>query len=102
MTINYQNRELHIVVSQYTSNDRLYVGFLEKDGEIYGDITVNLKESDNLPDDMAYVDVNNMFQITAIINNYRLGKYMGEVAKSGFCEYPLYKFDMEELRKYYI
>lgn len=58
--------------------------------EPYGNLTVNFEEK--LPENHAYVDVNNIPNAEAFIAEYKLGEPLGEFKMSGFCCYPLYKF----------
>lgn len=67
------------------------------DGEPFSDITVNLPGYAH--DNVQYVDTNDFPQIEQIIEEYRLGKKVGETS-TGWCTYPLYEFDMEEVEKY--
>ena len=48
----------------------------------------------------AYVDINNCPWAKDFIEEYKLGKDTGIRKQCGYCTYPLYEFDMEELRKY--
>ena len=61
-------------------------------GECYGNLTVNLGE--RLPSDMAYVDTNNMPDAIRFIEENKMGTFTGKKSRSGFCEYPLYRFDL--------
>lgn len=68
-------------------------------GEDYGNLTVNLIGG-NCAEDEAYVDTNNMPNAELFIKEYKLGKPTGELKQSGFCFYPKYKFDMEQVKRY--
>lgn len=70
-------------------------------GEPFGNLTVNI-QGKTCEKDEAYVDTNNMPNAEQFIKEYRLGKPTGKTAKSGYCTYPLYKFDMEQIAKYAI
>lgn len=48
----------------------------------------------------SFVDVNNCSFAEKFINEYQLGTRMGVSLRSGFCDYPLYKFDIRTLKKY--
>lgn len=67
--------------------------------EPYGDLTVRIGDKP-LPDYHAYVDTNNMPEAPGFISKYGLGKPTGDIARSGFCIYPLYKFDKDKLAEY--
>ena len=48
---------------------------------------------------MAYVDTNNLPEALKLISAYNLGEVVGS-GVSGFCTYPLVKFNMNELKKH--
>ena len=61
-------------------------------------LTVNLGEK--LTDGEAYVDTNNIPNAEEFIAEYELGTPLGVLRRSGFCEYPLYNFNLENVKKY--
>lgn len=48
----------------------------------------------------AYIDTNNCPWAEDFIKEYKLGKPTGRKARSGFCEYPIYRFNMDRLREF--
>ena len=48
----------------------------------------------------SFIDTNNYSWAEDFIKKYKLGQYTGMKEVSGYCEYPLYEFDMEMLKKY--
>ena len=89
-----------IEINRYLSNGCIYIGLLteeEGDWEPYGDITVNLREG--APDYCGYLDTNNMSGLEEFIKQNDIGEFTGLVQRSGFCTYPLYLFDPENLRE---
>ena len=62
----------------------------------YGTFTVNLDEK--LPDDCAYVDTNNMPTIEDWLKDNGLAEPLAKNRQSGFCMYPLYKFNIAKIR----
>jgi len=79
----YYNGNLAITLDCY---DEEY-GFWEP----YGNLTVNFEEI--LPEGYAYVDVNNMPSAEGFIKEYELGEFADKLKTSGYCVYPLYKFN---------
>ena len=91
-----QDYEVKIEKSTYFTNGNLAVYLLSYDEEYkcwepYGSLTVNFEEK--LPYGYAYVDTNNMPNAEAFIMEYNLGVFQGKWKTSGFCMYPLYKFN---------
>ena len=93
--------KVFLQIHRYVNNQNLAIQILVDEGhyyEPYGMLTVNL--TDTLPEDMAYVDTNNIANAEEFIKEYKLGEPTGKVMRSGFCEYPLYRFDLETVNKY--
>ena len=82
----------------YKSNSQLAVIAYTEDGEPYADITVCLPEFKLKPNDQ-FVDTNNLPGIDEWLEENGLAKYLGVCGCSGYCEYPLMKFNTEKLRE---
>lgn len=81
------------VITKYAMGDTLAIQLVCDDGEPYGVLTVKL--DDRLEDDVcAYVDVNNIPGAEEFIRENGLGVFTGVKKVSGYCEYPLYKFNV--------
>lgn len=81
-------------------NKSLFVGMTTmEDGipEPYCDVTVNLLET--LPPYCAFVDTNNMPELEDFLVKNKLAEFTGLEQRSGYCTYPLYRFDTERMRK---
>ena len=46
-----------------------------------------------------YVDINNCPWATKFIKDNELGEFTGKYGKSGFCVYPLYKFNLDKIKE---
>jgi len=69
-----------------------------EDWEPFGRLTVCLG---NINDPLkSYIDVNNMPGIETLLKDSGLAKPTGEWKVSAFCKYPVYEFNLDELRKY--
>ena len=79
----------------YTADNNLAVGVLFEDDE-FEVLSVNLPESNSINPDEAYVDTNNFPQAPEFIIENGLGEPTGEYAASGFCIYPLYRFNTDK------
>lgn len=90
--------KVNLIAAKYT-NGTLYLGIVDVEyGELYADLTVNLQ--DNFTSEMNYLDTNNSKYVEEFITKYKLGEFTGIISRSGFCQYPLYFFNMEEIQKY--
>lgn len=89
-------------LSRYMDNGRIYIGLIEADTrEPYGNLTVNIQDDiDAMPDNYGYVDTNNAPYAEEFITDNELGIFMGVYGYSGYCQYPLYSFDLDKLKLY--
>ena len=72
-------------IQQYMNNMAMFIGLMcNEDGyeEPFGDLNVN-----DMPD------------IEKFITDNDLGEFTGFTQRSGFCEYPLYLFNVDKLRE---
>lgn len=88
---------LNTRIDNYRNNGNLYIGLIDNDGLPYADLTVNIE---TLPDDHAAVDTNNCPWAEDLILENKLGERTGYSLGSGFCRYPVYKFDLNKVREY--
>lgn len=91
--------EVSLEINTYLNNGCMYIGLVEQGeySEPYGDLTVNL--AGKAPDYCGYVDLNNMPELEKFIAENDLGEFTGLTQRSGFCEYPLYLFNVDKLRE---
>lgn len=95
----YGNHRLVLQRRKYVHGGSLAVEALEKDYGCwvpYGSLTVFL-EGQKLADDEAFLDVNNFPDVERFVALYGLAKPTGRLGFSGFCVYPLYKFNLDIL-----
>lgn len=81
--------EVEMIKTKYTDGN-LCILLVCNDGEPFGKLTTNLGEK--LPENIAYVDVNNIPDSERFIIDNKLGERTNKVKPSGFCVYPQYKF----------
>lgn len=87
-------------IQQYMNNKAMYIGLMcNEDGqeEPFGAVTVNLSVA--APNYFGYLKVNDMPDIEKFITDNDLGEFTGFTQRSGFCEYPLYLFNVDKLRE---
>lgn len=75
-----------------------YMAENQQDGPI-ATITVCLCDK-SLGENEAYIDTNNCPWAMDFIKEYKLGTPTGRTGRSGFCEYPVVKFDTLQLKLY--
>ena len=75
----------------------LAIYLYDNEGEPFTLLTVNLGGDPGK--DMAYVDTNNFPDALNLISAYNLGEVVG-CGHSGFCTYPLVKFNLDEVKKH--
>lgn len=90
------------IAEYYNGNIAINMLYYDEDFKAYGPyatLTVNL--DDDLPLNHAYIDVNNLGDdiITWVLVN-NLADFADKYTCSGWVAYPLFKFDLEEVKKY--
>lgn len=100
-----QEYEVYLKKNSYRDNNSLAIQMFDaSDGCPFTVLTVNLEETswmfDPLPIDkesIAFVDTNNNPWAEKFIKDNKLGEPVGIYGHSGFCSYPLYRFDLSKL-----
>ena len=108
-TINFRGKNFKIYINEYSYGGVIYVGlYYDENGywAPYTNITVNIPD-EFLPTtieefDMAPIDTNNCYWAEQFLTMNNLAVDTGREVQSGFCTYPIYKFNREELKKYEI
>lgn len=86
----------------YTYGNGLAISLMQEGGSCFAHLTVNLIDAlegiATLPDDCAFVDVNNAPWAEKFIQENNLGIHLGMYVQSGYVSYPLYKFNLDKLK----
>lgn len=85
--------------SEYANNGHIALSVWCDDGPL-ADLTVNLDTTKKYPKNYGYVDTNNFPTATMLIYRLGIGTWTGTTGQSGWCEYPLYEFDLEKIKEY--
>lgn len=89
---------VYLQVGKYVADNSVAIqAWNQQDGPI-ATITVCLCD-DSLKEGEAYVDTNNCPWAVDFIEQGELGKRTGRVGRSGYCVYPVVKFDMEKVKE---
>ena len=100
-SFKYDNEKLYLSVSSYANNGRLAIMCECDDGELYGDITVNLPEY-FVPDN-SYAFINQITKdcgLEKVLMNKKIIKSIFGTYKYNYGKYDMVQFDLEELKKY--
>ena len=84
--------------SLYVFGGTLSVTLWDKEGDEFATLTVNLQDN-SLAESEAYLDTNNCPWAVEFVESNKLGERTGKTKDSGFCTYPLVRFDMEKLNE---
>lgn len=94
----FKDGEFLLERAKYADRERLAVkAYVKSTLEYIGTITVNL-EHEEVNEDEAYLDSNNLPGIEEVVAKLGIGTYTG-YGFSGYCMYPRFKFDLEKLDK---
>ncbi len=74
-------------------------GTEDSDLELFAVITVNLPESADLPFGTQFVDINNYPWVDEWLIENSIAEPSGKIARSGFCVYPAFKFNICAIRE---
>ena len=101
MTVKTQFRtykDCWLQIDHYLADSSLVIDIVNPDDHI-ARITTCLDRL-TVHEDEAYVDTNNCPWAEDFIKEYRLGDDTWIREQSGFCTYPLYKFDMDRIKEF--
>lgn len=91
----------NIMIYRYDVNESPCISIIS---EIDGPIATITRciPKEQLKENESCLDTNNCKWAEEFIKKYKLGELTGQVVQSGFCVYPVVKWNMDELRKYRI
>ena len=85
------------MTTSYAQNGNLAVLSYEENGEPFADVTVNFYF---LEPGCAFIDTNNFPEIGNILEQEGIATPLNQYKRSGYCDYPLYEFNMAKLADY--
>lgn len=99
----YGTYKVSLGLDTYADNKRLAILITDwEDGEEepFAPLTVNIPDEAVSGANCNFVDTNNLPYICTFIEENNLGKSTGRFASSGYCTYPEYQFNIDEIKKY--
>lgn len=91
--------EVELGVSEYLNNGSLAIELIDaEERESFAILTVNIEE-EGAGKETAYVDINDCPWAKKFIEDNELGEFTGKYGRSGFCVYPLYKFNLDKIKE---
>jgi len=93
----YEN--VFLRVERYMADSSLCILLYNRDYAVIAKLTTCLDDK-SLKDNEAYIDTNNCPWAIDFINDYALGVLTGKKKVSGYCIYPVVRFNMDEIEKY--
>ena len=94
----YENCNLE--VNKYQANGSMHIGIWNCTEGPIATLTVCLPDARKPKEGEAYIDTNNCPWAEDFIEEYGLGEDTGLMGFSGFCMYPLYRFNMDKVNEY--
>ena len=96
-------KKCKLYTDSYYADNSLFIGIMTEDEgypEPLADITVCIPDSIySLKENEAYVDTNNCPWVLDFIRQYELGTELGITCNSGYCFYPVIKFNMDKVKE---
>ena len=101
MKVNLYNKEwdLTLVRSHYHYGGGLAVMAMEPNGECFAVLTVNIEDFPTKDSSYAFVDTNNNPWAEQFLVENKIATPVGFSIPSGYCMYPLYKFDLSKIKE---
>lgn len=89
--------KVYTYIGKYASNNNIAVELITEDGEPFTTLTVNIER---LEEGLACIDTNNCPEAIDLIKKYNLGEFTNNYCYSGYCQYPIFKLNIDNLNKY--
>ena len=88
---------LFLTIDKYMNNDNIAISIWDTEEGPFADLTVNVCD---LPEGLACIDTNNFKEGIDLIKKYDLGTFTNNFVTSGYCTYPVYALNMDNIKKY--
>ncbi len=101
----FETYKVSLELDTYLDSKRiaiLLIGWEKNESYPVATLTVNIPDENISGINCNFVDDNNLPFICSFIEKYKLGEPTHNLAFSGYCVYPEYKFNLDEIKKYII
>ena len=93
-----RNVKVFFTLARYSMNNNLCINMVEVNEGPWSTLTTNFDVV--LAPDEAFVDTNNNTGIDKILVANGIAEPTGKGIQSGFCTYPLFKFNLDKVEEY--
>lgn len=103
LTTPYATYKVSLDLDTYADNNRIAVlltSWENNHAEPFAVITVNISDEQISGANCNFVDTNNLPYICKFIEENNLGMPTHNFGLSGYCAYPEYQFNLDEIKKY--
>ncbi len=90
--------DVYLQIGKYQADNSVAIRAWNREDGPIATITVCLCDK-SLGEGEAYIDTNNCPWAIDFIEQEGLGKKTGRMGRSGYCTYPVVKFDMQKVRE---
>ena len=102
MTVNTNFKtyeDVYLCTSNYCADNSIYVCIMnDEDGQLA--VLTKCLDDKHLNGNENYIDINNCPWAPQFLMDYGLAEPTGEYRFSGYCEYPVFRFNVDEVKKY--
>lgn len=88
-----------LVMNYYADNNHIALSVFSPEEGPIANITVNLPQLKLYKNECAFVDTNNFPEAEGLIYQLGIGRDTGISVLSGYCFYPLYRFDIQKIKE---
>ena len=96
LNTDYGKYDVSIMLETYTNNNNTCISLYDEDGCPFATITTNIEK---LPKEYACIDTNNCHWATKFLTDNGIGEPTEYYKNSGFCTYPVYKLNLNKLKR---
>lgn len=89
---------VYLQMGKYQADNSVAIQALNRQDGLIATLTVCLCD-ESLEEGEAYIDTNNCPWAVDFIEQEGIGKRTGRMGRSGYCTYPVVKFDVQKVRE---